>query len=162
MLCLVRMLVGQTPWRELGYDAARCSSLIAPHLDEIRVATDEDDRPAGFLRWRPDAFLGQAYLHLLAVAPEQRRQGIGRILVQWLECEVFERRGAANLFLCVSAFNGPGRAFYHRLGYEEAGLLRDYLRPGMDEVLLRKSVRPLLEGRPLGGDAIAALDAAGR
>lgn len=141
---LVTMMVGRTPWRELGYNPDRCYSLVAEHLDEIQVAADGEDRPAGFLRWRPDWFLGQPYLHLLAVAPERQRQGIGRMLLRWLETEVFERRGAANLFLCVSAFNGPARALYAGLGYEEIGLLRDYLRPGFDEVLLRKSVRPLL------------------
>src|SRR5438128_1282684 len=109
---LVAMLVGQTPWRELDYDDERCRGLVARRLDEIMVAADANDRPAGFLRWRPDAFLGQPYLHLLAVAPGRRRSGVGRALMGWLEEEVFLRRRLANLFLCVSAFNAPARAFY--------------------------------------------------
>src|SRR5262249_5287184 len=115
---LVTMLVGQTPWQELGYDAARCRGLIADRLEEIVVAADAEDRPAGFLRWRPDALLGQPYLHLLAVAPGRRRSGVGRALMVWLEEEVFLRRRLANLFLCVSAFNAPARAFYVALGYQ--------------------------------------------
>ena len=83
-------------------------------------------------------------LMLLAVATEYRRRGVGRALVTWLEREAFEARGAANLFLCVSAFNEPARRFYRCLGYEEVGVLSGYLRPGVDEVLLRKSVRSLL------------------
>jgi ribosomal protein S18 acetylase RimI-like enzyme len=139
------MLAGQTPWSELGYDAERCRSLVwAAHPGELHVAVDANDTPRGFLRWRAEACLGQPYLQLLAVAPEQRRSGVGRALMTWLEEESFVRRGAANLFLCVSAFNQPARDFYQRLGYTEVGVLTDYLRPGLDELLLRKSRRPLL------------------
>jgi ribosomal protein S18 acetylase RimI-like enzyme len=141
---LLQMLVGQTPWAELGYDATCSAALVDRPPGEIQVATDPDDRPVGFLRWRADAFLGQPYLHLLAVAPERRRQRVGEALMAWLEAEVFEHRRAANLFLCVSAFNHPARAFYQRLGYTEVGVLAAYLREGLDELLLRKSARPLL------------------
>lgn len=145
VVSLVRMLAGQSPWAELGYDAARCRSLVEPHLDQIMVAVDAAGHPAGFLRWQPHAFLGQAYLHLLAVAPEHRRRGAGRALLRWLEARVFDELGGANLFLCVSAFNAPARAFYAEQDYTEVGVLKDYLRPGMDEVLMRKSRRSLLE-----------------
>lgn len=143
VLALTEML-DQTPWRELGFDPLRRLALVEPHLEEIRVAAQPEGRPLGFLRWSPTAFLGQPYLRLLAVAPECQGQGVGRLLLEWLEGEVFERRGAANLFLCVSHFNTPARAFYQALGYVEAGVLTSYLCPGMDEVLMRKTVRPLL------------------
>src|SRR5262249_25726594 len=112
---LVRFMSTQSPWTDLGLDAEDCRARIEGHLDEIQVAAGDDDAPAGFLRWRPHAVLGQPYLSLLAVAPERHGAGVGRALMRWLEEEVFERRGAANLFLCVSEFNAPARAFYRRL-----------------------------------------------
>ena len=141
---LVGLMVDETPWRELGYDAERCEALLTAYLSEVVVAAGADDRPVGFLRWNPQWFLGQPYLHLLAVNPRCRRQRVASLLVRWLEHRVFAERRCANLFLCVSAFNDPARAFYRRLGYSEVGPLTDYLRPGLDEILLRKSVRPLL------------------
>jgi ribosomal protein S18 acetylase RimI-like enzyme len=138
-------MLDQTPWRELGYNQERRHSLVAPFLPEIQVAVGQENQVIGFLRWSPDAFLGQPYLKLLAVAPEHGRRGVGRALLAWLETEVFQHRRAANLFLCVSDFNQPARQFYQALGYREVGVLASYLRTGKDEVLLRKSVRPLLE-----------------
>ena len=144
---LVRMMVGETPWRELEYDAERCESLLSAYLSEVQVAVAPDDQPVGFLRWNPQWFLGQPYLHLLAVAPQQRRRRVGTALIGWLEHKVFEERRYANLFLCVSAFNEPARTFYRRIGYTEVGPLTDYVRAGLDEVLLRKTSRPLLATR---------------
>jgi ribosomal protein S18 acetylase RimI-like enzyme len=141
---LIPMLLGQTPWAELGYDLGRCTALLADHLDEIQVGVSAEGTPAGFLRWQAGAFLGQPYLQLLAVAPRWRGQGVGSALLEWLETEVFERRRAANLFAFVSAFNQPARGLYQRRGYVEVGVMSDYLRLGMDEILVRKSVRPLL------------------
>ncbi len=141
---LVSILTSQSPWQELGYDAFRCLALIEPALPEIRIADGGDEGPAGFIRWQPDGFLRQPYIQILAVAPEQQRRGVGTALLRWVEEEVFQRRSAANLFLTASAFNLPARAFYRARGYTECGVLTGYLRAGMDEVLVRKSVRPLL------------------
>lgn len=141
---LLGMLVDQLPWRELGYNAVRCHSLLQAPGSALQVAADPEDAPIGLLSWHPTAFLGQPYLQLLAVAPQRQRQGVGSHLLAWLEAELFQRQGAANLFLCVSCFNQPARAFYQRWGYTQVGVLTDYLQPGRDELLLRKSRRPRL------------------
>jgi ribosomal protein S18 acetylase RimI-like enzyme len=140
---LVSLLHGQTPWKELQYDLERCGRLIEGHEREIQVV-ELDDQPIGFLRWQPDRFLRQPHLILLAVDPLHHSRGIGRALLQWLEHEVFEVRGAANLFLRVSHFNIRARGFYQSMGYAEVGTLTDYRRPDMHEVVLRKTSRSLL------------------
>ena len=42
----------------------------------------------------------------------------------------------ANLFLCVSSFNTDAPKFYLTLGYEQIGVLKDYLVEGHDEILI--------------------------
>ncbi|MDQ2732308.1 MAG: GNAT family N-acetyltransferase [Armatimonadota bacterium] len=141
---LVSMMAGQSPWLTLGFTPEMCRAVLSSGLEEIQVTVDEEDHPVGFLRWQPAAFLGQPYLQLLAVAPLHQQQGVGRTLLRWLEREVFEIRGLANLFLCVSNFNEMGQIFYRRLGYREVGRLDSFLKPGLDELIFQKSVRPLL------------------
>jgi ribosomal protein S18 acetylase RimI-like enzyme len=65
--------------------------------------------------------------------------------VQHAEARVFADH--PNLFICVSDFNAGARRFYERLGYAAVGELKDYLVRGHSEILLRKSISPLMEFR---------------
>ena len=57
-----------------------------------------------------------AHLDLLAVAPQYRRAGVGRQLLEWLEkCAVVA--GVFSITLEVRAANEGARAFYQRMGY---------------------------------------------
>ena len=69
--------------------------------------------------------LDEAELLTLAVAPEQRRQGLGRRLLADFEAEA-GRRGAAKAFLEVAADNPAAIALYEAAGYAQVGLRRDY------------------------------------
>ena len=61
----------------------------------------------------------------------------GFSLLGFAEARIF--RESPNVLLCVSSFNAGARRLYARLGYEEIGVLRQYLVPEHDEILLRKS-----------------------
>ncbi|QUS36504.1 GNAT family N-acetyltransferase [Falsirhodobacter algicola] len=61
-----------------------------------------------------------AVLHALEVAPQQRRRGLARRLVQGA-AQWAADRGAARLGLVVSADNAPARALYAALGMAEVG-----------------------------------------
>lgn len=65
-----------------------------------------------------------AHLNLLAVTPEQRRSGLGRRLLEWLE-ETARVAGTFRVVLEVRARNFGAREFYRELGYYE----REYV-PG--------------------------------
>lgn len=66
-----------------------------------------------------------AHLSLLGVAPAQRRRGIGRRLLGWLE-ESANTAGILAVNLEVRIGNGTALAFYRALDYEETGVLRGY------------------------------------
>jgi ribosomal protein S18 acetylase RimI-like enzyme len=67
----------------------------------------------------------RVHLALLGVAEPQRRQGVGRQLVRWVE----ESAVVAGLFLMrleVRATNKQARRFYASLGYAESGVMPLY------------------------------------
>ena len=84
----------------------------------------------------------KGYIQALCVAPEARGQGLGEKLMRYAERRI--RRESPNVFLCVSSFNKGAIRFYRRLGYRKAGLLKDFLVKGSDELLLRRTWGPLL------------------
>ena len=52
-------------------------------------------------------------------------------------------RECPNVFLFVASFHPRAKQLYLRLGYQEVGILKDYLSEGLDEILLRKTIGPL-------------------
>ena len=66
-----------------------------------------------------------AHLNLLAVAPEHRRQGLGRQLMGWLGATAIEA-GVFRINLEVRAQNAPARAFYASLGFDQLGVVQGY------------------------------------
>ena len=66
----------------------------------------------------------EAEILTLAVAPECRRRGIGRMLVRDFEARA-ARAGGSEVFLEVAEDNSAAQALYEGLGYRRAGC-----RPG--------------------------------
>lgn len=58
----------------------------------------------------------RGWVNYLAVAPEQRKAGLGRALMRHVE-EVLEARGCPKLNLQVRATNHAVLEFYRRIGY---------------------------------------------
>ncbi|TXH99157.1 MAG: GNAT family N-acetyltransferase [Pseudorhodobacter sp.] len=80
-------------------------------------------QPGGMLLGQVVA--GEAELLTLAVAPEQRRRGLGADLVRAFLREA-ARRGAESAFLEVAEANTPARALYAAAGFTPAGKRRGY------------------------------------
>ena len=83
---------------------------------------------------------GAAREATLAVHLDWRGRGVGARLMQFAEERI--QRQSPNVFLCVSSFNTAAQQFYHRRGYELVGRLRNFVVPGHDELLLRKTGPP--------------------
>ena len=71
-----------------------------------------------------------------------RGQGIGRRLINFAEERIFSV--SPNSFLCYSDFNESVRDVYEHLGYEQVGVLKEYMIPEHDEILMRKTLGPVM------------------
>jgi ribosomal-protein-alanine N-acetyltransferase len=132
-----RLILESEPWITLQYDDADVHSLVRSVAGANLLVAHAGERLVGFALSAPGVLLGE-YLKILVVEPAYQSQGVGRRLMEELERRAFQRW--PNVYLCVSDFNTGARRFYQRLGYQEVGVLRDLLFPGMGEVLMRKSV----------------------
>lgn len=125
------------PW-----GAAEFAGLLADPLVFLLVEGD-----TGFLLGR--AVAGEAELLTLAVAPEARRRGLARRLVERFLYQG-RLRGAGYAFLEVAEDNGGGRALYGAAGFGEVGRRRGYFHTPdgrrIDALVLR---RELAKGPPV-------------
>ena len=93
-----------------------------------------DGAPAGYAGL--ETVLDEAGVTNVCTAPEMRRRGVGRALVEALLREA-ESRGAAFLTLEVRASNAAARALYAAAGFEDVGLRPGYYeRPREDAAIM--------------------------
>lgn len=117
-------------WGEAWTRAQISDSLAFPHthfrlLD--RGGCDANDDPArgeGFTLVR--AAPGEEELLLIAVHPDARGRGLGRLLLDGAASAARDR-GATRIFLEMRA-NNPARSLYLACGYEPIGIRREYYR----------------------------------
>jgi ribosomal protein S18 acetylase RimI-like enzyme len=88
-----------------------------------------------------------AHLNLLAVAPDHRRQGLGRQLMDWLTTTAIEA-GVFRINLELRTHNEAARVFYQRLGFDQLGVVQGYYQGR--EAALRMSLR-LARNESAGG-----------
>ena len=108
-----------------AWTRSQCAGILPMSGVALMVARDGDGgRPLGFSLMR--SLAGEAELLLLAVAPDVRRRGIARQLL-----EQFMQRakadGAARVHLEVRDGN-PAITMYQAAGFEAAGRRRNYYR----------------------------------
>ncbi|HEX4962967.1 MAG TPA: ribosomal protein S18-alanine N-acetyltransferase [Thermoanaerobaculia bacterium] len=100
----------------------------------LLVASRGDDAPLpGYILFHH--VMGEAEMLRLAVDPPERRQGIGRLLVE----RGFERLRKSNVRVCfleVRKDNEPALQLYRDLGFQRVGRRRGYYRDGTDALIL--------------------------
>ncbi len=115
-------------------------------LSHVQVA-EEDGSVIGFVEYLLRGTFGHSgYVWALGVAPEAQGRGVGTLLMDAAEDEIF--RAGPNVFLLVTATNTRAQRFYERRGYRRIGEIADYIQPGITEVLYRKTLGPIQPGRP--------------
>jgi ribosomal-protein-alanine N-acetyltransferase len=95
--------------------------------------------------WKLEA--GQKVGHYITidVAPERRRSGLGRRLMEAAE-QHFATLGCNAAMLEVGAGNLPAQAFYQHMGYRETGRIPGYYPDGTDALVMRKTIAPVPPG----------------
>ena len=141
------MMCTSEPWLTLGRTRQSALAAITNPRRETYVAL-RGERLVGFvILCMEGAFVG--YLQTVCVAPDWRGQGIGSALIEFAEKRILAE--TPNVFMCVSSFNTGAKRLYLRLGYEVVGELRDYAVAGHSEILLRKTIGPLVARGPVRG-----------
>ena len=120
-------------------------------LERMRVLVAESarddgrggDAAAGLLGYVVALVIGpEAEIADLAVAPEARRLGIGRALLERVLAEL-EHAGAKTVFLEVRESNRAARTLYESKGFESIGRRRAYYRqPVEDALVLKREIGP--------------------
>jgi ribosomal-protein-alanine acetyltransferase len=110
---------------------------------------DGDDAIVGYAGLRAGNRGGDGDIQTVAVAPEHRGKGLGRLLVEALLSEARERLVSA-VFLEVRADNDAARGLYASLGFQEIDRRTGYYQPdGVDALVMT-----LVLGTPEPGWAV--------
>lgn len=120
-----------TPWSERTF-----RNLLRRPDAVLLSAVDDEERVAGYaVVW----FVGrEAELGDLAVAPEERRRGIGGELVEAV-LEEARNRGVVQIFLEVREGNQSAQGLYRSRGFEIVGRRRGYYEgPAEDALIMRR------------------------
>jgi len=120
-----------------SWTAARIARQMQ-HPESIVLTAKLSDATAGFAAMQ---FADEsAHLNLLAVAPSQRRRGIARALINWLE-ETARTAGTFTIGLELRATSATAYAFYSALGYRESGRVRGYYQEVEDAIRMTRDLR---------------------
>jgi [ribosomal protein S18]-alanine N-acetyltransferase len=125
---------------EAGLTPSWPASRIRWHIhdaDSVVLTARSGAALAGFaiMRFAED----RAHLNLLAVVPSQRRQGIGRRLLGWLE-ESALTAGTFLISLELRAGNESARAFYRAQGYTELLYVPGYYQGVESAIRMRRDL----------------------
>ncbi len=112
------------------------------NLEQWQRELEEEGRPGLGLRRGAELLamasgwlvVDELHITLVAVAPDERRRGLGRRVLQELMA-TGRARGATRATLEVAAGNGPGIALYGALGFRTAGIRHGYYRNGEDALI---------------------------
>ena len=128
---LERRAFGREAWGWAGF-------LVGFAFGSVFLQAARGDEMLGFVLAQARWAQGVTWLLNIAVAPDQRNQGIGRALMLAVEAAVTTPR----LRLTVRVDNPAARHLYRSLGYEEIGLRRGYYGQGRDGIEMEKYIAP--------------------
>ena len=136
---LAGLMAGDPLWQRYGVTEESAARRLREGFaaGATIVVAEIDEEPVGFI-WYVErgAFNRSGYIMLIGVQGDARGAGVGRALMAHAEAALFAR--SADVFLLVSDFNTAAQAFYRRLGYEQVGVIPDYVVSGVAELLFRR------------------------
>lgn len=116
------------PWSEA---MARASLRLATTRGWI---AERDAAGVGYVLASAAGGVGE--ILIVGVAPSERRQGLGRALMEAAQ-QAWRADGVTEAFLEVRDDNEAAQALYRVLGWEDAGVRRRYYRDGCDARVMR-------------------------
>jgi len=129
------------PWITLGMGVEDCSKAFEGTYREVFVLRKHNEITGFFIIQPQGSFKG--YIQTIAVAEAWRGKGYGTRILQFCEDRILKY--SPNIFICVSSFNQGALDLYTRFGFEKVGELKDFIKNGFTEILLRKTVGPTFD-----------------
>ena len=129
-------LSSMDPWLTLGYTLESFEHYLKhpdPALSRYTVMISR--QVAGVLSIRSPWLFGP-FIELFALFEGFQGKGIGSRIIDRV-CAIHQ---SANLWATVSSFNLRAQKFYKNKGFEQKAVLEDLIKPGWNEILLRKKV----------------------
>jgi ribosomal-protein-alanine N-acetyltransferase len=125
---------------QIAYSRAELQYFVR-HPRSTTIVAERDGQIAGFcvVDWKLESGRKLGHFITIDVAPELRRNGLGRLLMQAGEAEL-AAMGCFAIALEVAMNNAGAQAFYERLGYREMGRIPGYYADGTDALVLRKAL----------------------
>lgn len=104
------------------------------------VVEREQGQARGYACYGPRSLTEGTYdLYWIAVSPELRRAGIGRLLLDWVEQDIRQMRGRLIVVETSGLENyAPTRRFYLGTGYSQEAIIKDFYKDGDDLVIYTK------------------------
>jgi len=132
------------PWITLGMDYEGCLKAFDGAYKETFVLKKDSDIAGFVILQTQGSFKG--YIQTLAVNEASRGMGYGTLILKFCEERILQY--SPNIFICVSSFNEGAIHLYKKFGFELVGELKNFVKEGFTELLLRKTVGPMAGYKP--------------
>ena len=111
------------------------------HLRSTTTIAESSGEIAGFcvVDWKLESGRKLGHFVTIDVAPEFRRNGLGRLLMQTGEAHLGSM-GCIAITLEVATNNHAAQAFYEHLGYQQTGRIPGYYADGTNALVMRKAL----------------------
>jgi [ribosomal protein S18]-alanine N-acetyltransferase len=135
------MMSASEPWITFKMDYNDCIKAFDGPSKEIYVIEQKGNIEGFVVLQLSGTFKG--YIQTLCVQGNQRGKGLGKKLLQFCEHRILKI--SPNIFICVSSFNSGAIRLYENFGFKHVGKLENFVKEGFTELLLRKTVGPILK-----------------
>jgi ribosomal-protein-alanine N-acetyltransferase len=134
------MMTSSEPWITLGFDYDLCMTAFNGPCKEIYVLENEDEIAGFVILQICGTFSG--YIQTICIDERHRGKGFGKKLLLFSEERI--HKISPNIFICVSSFNEGAIKLYYEFGFKLVGELKDFVKEGFNELLMRKTIGPRL------------------
>jgi ribosomal-protein-alanine N-acetyltransferase len=130
------MMSATDPWITLGMDYNDCLKAFDGSYKEVFLLRKES-RIIGFVIMQTQGSF-KGYIQTICIDAAQRGAGYGTRILQFCEDRILQY--SPNIFICVSSFNHGAIQLYTKFGFELVGELKDFVKKGFTELLMRKTM----------------------